>query len=154
MIDSRKIEELHPIAQRVCLRQIELCKERGVELLVTSTYRDFEAQDALYAIGRTINMERSPVTKARGGRSWHNYRCAWDVVGLVGGKPVWKKSDPIWPVIIACGKLAGAEAGADWKTFPDFPHFQVRPSEFMPLTESASLTIARQRFEQGGTIFA
>jgi peptidoglycan L-alanyl-D-glutamate endopeptidase CwlK len=146
MIDSRNISDLDPVAQEVCRRHIELCKDRGIELLVTSTWRDFEAQENLYAIGRTKELNRSPVTKARGGKSWHNYRCAWDVVGLVGGKPVWNKKDPIWQEIIQAGKAAGAEAGAEWKSFPDFPHFQIKPIEM-------TLTQARQQFDQTGSIF-
>jgi len=126
---------------------ISLAKAAGVQIIVTSTYRDFLAQDALYAIGRTTDMNRRPVTNARAGESWHNYRCAWDVVPVVNGKAVWDAKDPLWQEVIEWGEKAGAEAGAHWKTFPDLPHFQVKPNKDLTLLE------ARRRFDALGTIF-
>ena len=150
MVNSRKIEDLDPVPAAVCMYQIRLCHEAGIELLVTSTYRDHEAQDALYAIGRTVELSRKPVTNARAGKSWHNYRNAWDVVPLIGGKAVWDAKDPVWRQVIEFGKKAGAEAGAEWKTFPDLPHFQVRPKRgtaFITLDDAAAL------WAQDGTLF-
>ncbi len=150
MINSRKIDDLDPAARLVCQRHIELCRLNGIELLVTSTYRDYPAQDELYAIGRTKDLDRKPVTKAMAGKSFHNYRCAWDVVPIVAGKPVWKANDALWLQVIHYGKEAGAEAGAEWKTFKDLPHFQLVPKvDNLPIT----LAIARARFDASGTIF-
>lgn len=145
MINSRLITDLDPPARVVCESQIIQCKNTGIELLVTSTYRDFEAQDDLYAIGRTKERNRKPVTNAKAGKSWHNYRCAWDVVPLIGGKAVWN-DERLWRDIISIGKECGAQAGADWKTFPDRPHFQVIPSS-MTLSQAFAL------FSAKGTIF-
>ena len=91
-------------------------------MLVTSTYRDNESQDALYAQGRTT--PGSIVTKAKGGQSFHNYRCAIDVVPLVNGKAVWDGANPVWAKIGALGKLAGLDWAGDWKTFKELAHFQ------------------------------
>jgi peptidoglycan L-alanyl-D-glutamate endopeptidase CwlK len=150
MVSSRKLEDLDPDAASVCQEHLRLCRDAGIELIVTSTWRDFEAQDQLYAIGRTVEKERRPVTNARGGKSWHNYKAAYDVVGVISGKPVWDAKDPIWKEIIRFGKEAGAEAGADWKTFPDFPHFQ-----FLPKISRVSIDFAEAfiRFKEYGTIF-
>lgn len=150
MINSRNIDDLDPVVRTVCKAHLALCRTVGIELLVTSTYRDYESQDALYAIGRTVQVERSKVTNAKAGKSWHNFRCAYDVVPLVNGKPVWKASDPIWKDVVALGKQAGAEAGAEWKTFKDQPHFQVRPTENGALI---ALNEAMTRFNSNGTIF-
>ena len=68
MINSRKIEDLHPHVASLCRKFIEQCKEAGVDVLVTSTYRDFEQQDATYAQGRTT--PGSVVTCAKAGKSW------------------------------------------------------------------------------------
>lgn len=148
MINSRSLDDLAIEARAVASEHVRLCQEAGVELIVTSTYRDFEAQDALFAIGRTMHVDRKPVTKAKGGKSWHNYACAWDVVPVVGGKAQW--NSPVWSEVIAIAKSLGAEAGAEWKSFPDRPHFQVRP-----VIESKPITIAQafERFTMRGTIF-
>lgn len=144
MINSRDVFALDLPARQVCQAHVQGCKVAGIELLVTSTRRDFEAQTALYAIGRTKDMDRRPVTNAKAGGSWHNYAVAWDVVPLIGGKAVWEGS--LWREIARIGKAAGAEAGADWKTFPDRPHFQYKPA-------GLTLDQALDRFKENGTIF-
>jgi len=146
MINSRNIDDLDPEAKDVCTKHILNCREEGIELIVTSTYRDYDSQDALYAIGRDGDPRRT-VTNARAGQSWHNFKCAWDVVAVVSGKPVWDATDPIWKTIVQCGKDAGAEAGAEWKSFPDLPHFQYRPQAILTVEE------AKARFDADGSIF-
>lgn len=150
MINSRKLTDLDPTPRIVCLRHLALCHQNGIELIITSTWRDYESQDALYAIGRTVDLQRSPVTRARAGRSWHNFKCAWDVVPLISGKAVWDAADPIWTEVIKYGKEAGAEAGAEWHEFPDRPHFQVRPQVGGRPIELAE---ARELFAAHGSIF-
>ena len=97
-------------------------KKQGIDLLVTSTYRDNESQDALYAQGRT--KPGKIVTNAKAGQSWHNYRCAVDVVPIVAGKPRWDVKDEVWQKVGALGKAAGLEWAGDWKRFKEYPHFQ------------------------------
>ena len=122
MINSRSLDELlSPVRKRVDQFLAE-CKLNNIDLLVTSTYRDIESQDALYAQGRTT--AGSIVTNARGGFSFHNYRCAIDVVPLVNGKPMWDGKDAVWAKIGALGKAAGLDWAGDWKTFKELAHFQ------------------------------
>ena len=122
MINSRSLDELlSPVRKRVDQFLAE-CKLNNIDLLVTSTYRDNESQDALYAQGRTT--PGSIVTKAKGGQSFHNYRCAIDVVPLVNGKAVWDGANPVWAKIGALGKLAGLDWAGDWKTSKELAHFQ------------------------------
>ena len=102
-------------------RFIAACKAAGIDLLITSTYRDNESQDALYAQGRTAPGKI--VTKAKGGQSFHNYRCAFDVVPLVHGKPVWD-DEALWVRIGQLGKQIGLEWAGDWVTFKETAHFQ------------------------------
>lgn len=122
MINSRDIGELLPPVQVRVQRFIDLCHEHGIDLLITSTYRDNESQDALYAQGRT--KPGKIVTKAKGGQSWHNYRCAVDVVPLLNGKPNWNTKDPVWQKIGQLGKEAGLEWAGDWTKFKEMAHFQ------------------------------
>ena len=122
MINSRSLDDLVPPAKQRAQAFVEAAKAKGIDLLVTSTYRDNESQAALYAQGRTTPGD--VVTNARPGQSWHNYRCALDVVALVNGKPIWNKKDPIWQKIGEIGKSCGLEWAGDWVTFKEFPHFQ------------------------------
>ena len=98
------------------------CEAEGIELLVTSTYRDNFSQAALYAQGRTAPGRI--VTNARAGQSFHNYRCAVDVVPLLHGKPVWDSKNSIWQDVGRIGKAAGLEWAGDWQRFKEYPHFQ------------------------------
>ena len=122
VINSRKLEDLLPPVRERVERMIAACKAEGIDLLVTSTYRDNASQDALYAQGRTAPGRI--VTNARAGQSYHNYRCAVDVVPIRNGKAIWNAKDPVWQRIGALGKAAGLEWAGDWKRFREFPHFQ------------------------------
>jgi len=121
VINSRDLADLIPQAHVRADKLIELCKAAGIDLLITSTYRDNESQDALYAQGRTAPGKI--VTKAKGGQSFHNYRCAFDVVPLVHGKPVWD-DEALWVRIGQLGKQIGLEWAGDWVTFKETAHFQ------------------------------
>lgn len=122
---SRNLSDLHPVVREMAIKHIEACKQAGIELLVTSTYRSNEEQDALYAQGRTKPGKK--VTNAKGGQSMHNYRLAYDIVPLRNGKPVWGTSGvdgKLWKLVGNLGKAQGLEWAGDWKTFKEYPHFQ------------------------------
>lgn len=121
MINSRDINELLPVVRDVAEAFRDRCGEQGIDILITSTYRDMESQAALYAQGRTTPGRK--VTNAGPGDSVHNWRCAWDFVPLVNGKAVWDDED-LWQ---RCGVIAhdvGAEWGGSWQGFKDRPHCQ------------------------------
>ena len=121
MINSRSLDELLPRTKDKALRLIANCATVGIDLIVTSTYRDTESQDALYAQGRTLPGKR--VTNVRGGRSFHNHRVALDVVPVVNGKAIWD-DQAMWSRVGAMGMMCGLEWGGAWPTFKDMPHFQ------------------------------
>ena len=125
MINSRSLDELHPIVREKVECFLDECDAQGIDILVTSTYRDFESQDALYAQGRTAPGRK--VTNARAGQSWHNWRCALDIVPLRNGKPVWNTSGADWELWEAVGNIGescGLEWAGRWKTFKEYAHFQ------------------------------
>lgn len=122
MINSRKLEDLLPQVRTRVEAFLKAADDAGIDLLVTSTYRDNASQDALYAQGRTAPGRI--VTNAKAGQSYHNFRCAVDVVPLRNGKPVWDTKDPVWQTVGRLGKAAGLEWAGDWKRFKEFPHFQ------------------------------
>lgn len=128
MIASRSLEELHPIVRAKVRQWLAACAREDIELLVTSTYRDFASQDALYAQGRT--KPGSIVTNAKGGDSFHNWRVATDVVPLVAGKPLWQvflstgKMHPIWKRTGELAESCGLEWAGRWKKFKEYAHVQ------------------------------
>lgn len=125
MINSRRVCDLHPAVQRRCNTFLEACAAEGIDILITSTYRDHESQNALYAQGRTIAGRK--VTNARGGQSWHNWRLAFDVVPLRNGKPVWGTSGAdgvLWERIGLIGESCDLEWAGRWKSFKELAHFQ------------------------------
>jgi peptidoglycan LD-endopeptidase CwlK len=125
VINSRDLKELHPTVQAKAKAFIDACKAQGIDLLVTSTYRDHESQNALYAQGRTAPGKK--VTNAKGGQSFHNWRVALDVVPLRNGKPVWGttgEDGKLWQKVGEIGEASGLEWAGRWKKFPEQAHFQ------------------------------
>ncbi len=122
MINSRSIDDLHPKVQVLCTQFIEKCKSVGISVIIDSTYRDFESQNALYAQGRTTPGKI--VTNAKAGESYHNFRVAFDFCPLLAdGRPDW--NDTL--LFIKCGNIGKSlslEWGGDFKSIKDMPHFQ------------------------------
>ena len=121
MINSRKIEDLHPKVAAMCQEFIKKCDEQGIDILITSTYRDIESQNELYAQGRT--KPGKIVTKAKGGQSFHNWRVAFDFVPLLNGKPAWNDT----ALFTRCGEIGesvGLEWAGRWARFKELAHFQ------------------------------
>jgi len=125
MINSRKIEDLHPTVAERCRQLIIDCDSQGIDIIITSTYRDHVSQKALYNQGRT-----SPgriVTNAKPGQSFHNWRVAFDVVPIRNGKAVWGTVGDeldLWFKIGTLGKALGLEWAGEWVKFREYPHFQ------------------------------
>jgi len=121
MINSRNINDLHPRVKAMCELFIQHCKAEGISVTITSTFRDNESQDALYAQGRTAPGK--VVTKAKSGESFHNYKLAFDCVPVVNGVAQWNDNS-LWSRIGQYGKECGLEWGGDFKSFKDKPHFE------------------------------
>jgi peptidoglycan L-alanyl-D-glutamate endopeptidase CwlK len=107
MIDSRKLEDLHPKVKTLAEQFISACKKAGYDVLIYCTYRDEAMQNHLYSFGRT--KPGKIVTNARAGESWHNYRCAFDFVPMIGGKPQWGDKS----AYAKCGTI-GESLGFQW----------------------------------------
>lgn len=121
MINSRSLDDLLPFVKTKTEAFIKACKDAGIDILITSTYRDNESQTALYNQGRTT--PGAIVTKAKAGQSYHNYRIAFDFVPLVNGKAMWNDT----AAFEKCGALAesvGLEWAGRWKSFKELAHCQ------------------------------
>jgi len=114
-------QQLLPLVQRKLIEHRNLCAKHNLFFIVTSTYRSIEDQNKIYAQGRTT--PGSIVTNAKGGQSFHNWKVAYDVAPIVGGKVVW--DDALLSAIGYYGQQVGLEWGGSWKGFKDNPHFQL-----------------------------
>jgi peptidoglycan L-alanyl-D-glutamate endopeptidase CwlK len=121
MINSRNLSDLHPKVKTLCEQFVASCAKQNIDVLITSTYRDAESQNALYAQGRTAPGKK--VTNAKGGQSFHNWRVAFDFVPIVNGKAMWSDA----ALFTKCGEIAesvGLEWAGRWKTFKELAHCQ------------------------------
>lgn len=129
---SRNINDLHPDLQPLCREFMAQAAHRGIDVLITCTWRSPKEQDELYAQGR--EKPGHIVTRARGGQSSHNFMIddkpaskAFDVVPLVSGKPMWSDGHPSWQKL---GEI-GVGLGLNWYGIPgakfyEKPHFELK----------------------------
>ena len=121
MINSRSLSDLNPKVAALCSEFINSCKKQNIDIIITSTYRDSESQNALYAQGRTAPGKK--VTNAKGGQSFHNWKVAFDFCPIVNGKAVWNDV----ALYTQCGEIAealGLEWAGRWVTFKELAHCQ------------------------------
>lgn len=111
----RRLEGVHPDLVKVVKRAIEITP---VDFVVVEGLRTKSRQAYLLDAGKSRTMN-----------SYHLTGHAVDIAPIVNGKVSWdwKYFHPM----VAAMKQAAKEldvkitAGADWKTFPDGPHFQI-----------------------------
>jgi len=117
----RDINLLHPELKTKAEKLIELAKGKGINIIITQTWRTKAEQDALYAQGRTA--PGSIVTNVKYPNSLHCWGVAFDVAVIINGKPSWIAAhfDQLGPL----GESLGLEWGGRWANFPDRPHFQL-----------------------------
>ena len=131
MKNSRDLKDLAPIVASKCSAFVSICKSEGIDVMITSTLRDGESQNALFAQGRTTigNNPRlakplgDTVTDAKAGESLHNYGLAFDFVPIVNGKAMWNDDR----TFTKCGVIAesiGLEWSGRFKTFKEKAHCQ------------------------------
>ena len=83
---EQNIETLLPAAQIKAREFLNAVPQGQLTIRIISGTRTYDEQDALFAIGRTVQLNRRPVTKARGGQSNHNFGIGWDIGIFEGGK--------------------------------------------------------------------
>ena len=119
---SKDIKDLHPLVAKKAQEFLDACKVRGLNVIITSTYRSIEEQNALYAQGRT--KSGNVVTNAKGGDSYHNWKVALDFAPVVNGVIPWNDK-ALFMKIGEVGEKCGFEWGGRWTTFLDLPHLQI-----------------------------
>lgn len=140
--DTKELNRLVKVMLELALTDI---RRQGVNPLVVETYRPQVRQDYLYCQGRTITevtakginstFAKAYCSPCAGRITWtlnsvHKSRKAVDVVPqrIVNGKmaAIWNTNDPQTRIIIRTMERYGFEAGANWTSTPDSPHFQVK----------------------------
>lgn len=142
MLTSRSIDDLATPAKNRALKFLAETKAAGIDVIVTSTLRDHATQDLLYACGRTraqldavglAHVHPAPgpiVTNWKGGDSFHQYGCAFDIIPIRDGKPVWGAAGIYGELCSRLGAI-GEACGLEWGghmsgEFCELMHFQFR----------------------------
>ena len=136
---TRDIEELNPLVVVMLEEAIRKIRKKNIIPLVVETYRPKLRQYYLYGQGRSVadcvgaGMPKKYAQEyARKGNkvTWtlnsiHIKRCAVDLIPQRDGKAIWNSKDKDTLEIIKIMESVGFEAGANWSSSPDSPHFQV-----------------------------
>ena len=122
----RNTKELNPLCEILLNKALEEIKAEGINPLVVETYRSQARQNYLYSQGRTIPGTKVTWTQS----SIHTKRNAVDVVPqrIIDGRmtAIWNANDKETKKIISIMTKYGFEAGANWSSSPDSPHFQIK----------------------------
>ena len=155
----RDIKELNPLCQTLLNKAIEEIKAAGINPLIVETHRSQARQNYLYCQGRTINQVTSKGITTSFARAYsnpnsrqitwtvnsiHTQRNAVDIVPqrISKGKlaAIWNANDKETKKIISIMTKYGFEAGANWATSPDSPHFQIKAVSATAKSYSATNT--------------
>ena len=116
MTTCRDVNELTPAAQNACRLFLKKCKEAGLNIFLTETYRSQARQNQLYAQGRTEPGKIVTWTL----NSRHTSRRAWDIAVI--GKDLYDMA--VIRKAGAIGQSLGITWGGEWST-PDYVHFEI-----------------------------
>ena len=144
---EKNIMTMFPQTQTAARQLLAAAKNFKYAVKIISGTRTYAEQNALFAIGRTVQTSKPKVTNARGGQSNHNFCIAWDI-GLFDKATgaYFTKTKP-YQEFAAFVKphLTGVEWGGDWTSFRDPPHYQMATGK--------TLKNVRSLFEAGKAFF-
>jgi peptidoglycan LD-endopeptidase CwlK len=138
-ISINRAANLHPKVRQDVIDTIDLVEAqfpKTVAIRIVQGLRTIDEQNALYAQGRT--KPGPVVTKAVGGKSYHNYGLAIDFAILydVDGNGTFetlswdllkdfdKDGQKDWQEVVKIFKSRGWAWGGDFKSITDNPHFE------------------------------
>lgn len=102
------------VRQWLTERVVPWCDRQGLTVHIIQGLRSVAEQNAL----------STSVTKATGGKSYHNYGAAVDL-GLFRGKTYLEGDSEYRALYAACGVPDGCLWGGTWRSMPDTPHYQL-----------------------------
>lgn len=148
-ISEARLEEVHPKLATQVRSMAEMLEAENITIRVVQSIRSWSEQQALWQEGRDADGNvvdaKAVVTNAKPGYSYHNFGLAVDVAPFDTGIPDWNSSHPAWLRIVSVGESVGLFAGAEFRTFPDFPHFQMTGR--LPVSPDDAV---RAAYETGG----
>lgn len=123
-VSEVRLKDVHPELARRVRQMSDMLELEGITIRVTQGLRSWAEQAKLYDQGRS--EPGVVVTNAQPGHSYHQFGLAADVVPLVkDGQADWNPQHPAWQRLVAVGTSLGLESGSLWRSFPDYPHFQL-----------------------------
>lgn len=135
-VQIRDLDKLNGVVKVLLEMALERIKACNITPLVVETYRTQERQYWLYGQGRNalqLMKKKVPIKYAHKGKivtqtinSIHTSGCAVDLIPVRNGFAIWDSNDVQTKKIIEIMEYFGFEAGANWKSFPDSPHFQIK----------------------------
>jgi hypothetical protein len=134
-ISETRLKDVHPLLASKIRQLSDLLGQEGITIRVTQGLRTWDEQADLYAQGRSEPGEI--VTNAPPGSSYHNFGLAVDVVPMTPLGPDWDVTHPVWARITTVGQSLGLESGSTWRTFKDYPHFQLTGN--LPVSPTAQV---------------
>lgn len=141
-ISTARLAEVHPELAR---RTVNFAALLSFDIRVVQGRRSWQDQDALYQKGRSVPGEPCThdgvvrpvgtcnihprgliVTKARPEQCAHCFLYAIDAAPIVHDVVDWSGEDEKWAEMLAKAPSCGLAEGAQWRTFPDTPHFYLQ----------------------------
>lgn len=127
-MSSRDPNDLHPALQALWAQLVPAAAAQGYTIFLTCTHRSNAEQAQLYALGDR-RTGKGVVTNARPGQSAHNVEPpegshALDFGVMVNGAYERVDTRPYLAVATLAHRL-GADCGAFWNGFKDYPHIQM-----------------------------
>lgn len=113
--------------------------DAGINAKIISGTRTYAEQNKLFKRGRYGNSGPI-VTRARGGRSNHNFGIAWDI-GIFTSTRGYITKGALYDESAEAGLVESLEWGGHWASFIDKPHYQLKVG--LPLK------VVRAKFEAG-----
>lgn len=146
-----RLELVNPKLAALIRKMAAQLESEGIAIRVTQGLRSWTEQLGLWQKGRdgfgNIVNPALVVTKAPPGHSYHNFGLAVDVAPFAGNIPDWNVNHPAWKRMVEVGESLGLTSGATFRSFPDYPHFQLTGTYPASPTDEV-----RQAFKDHGTV--
>lgn len=163
-----RIQSIHPVLRERWLAAAAESESASLPVVVTQGLRTYDQQAEIFAKGRTVKSDSpcrhhgivrpvgtctehplgATVTKAQPGWSQHQFGLALDAEpddpDQPGLQPDWNPNHPGWAKLLLITKKHGLAEGAQWRSFPDYPHFYPEEIPANPTDEQ------RQLYKTGG----
>ncbi len=167
-LSEARIQAVHPVLRQRFKDAAAESEADGLPVVASQGVRTYHQQAEVYAKGRTVKSDvacrhngivrpvgtcmvhplGATVTKAQPGWSQHQFGLAIDAEPddpeQPGLQPDWNENHPGWAKLLLIARRHGLAEGAQWRSFPDYPHFYPVELPANPTDEQ------RQLYKTGG----